>query len=241
MGLFLKHTENKNELPCCAAVVLAAGSSERMGFNKILAPLQGIPVVIRSVMAFERSSLISEIVIVTRKDCLETIADLCSTYGLKKVTKVVCGGATRAESGLIGVSAVSEKASLIAVHDGARPLVTEEVIARTIYAAAKYKAAIPAVPVNDTIKKVQPNGFIATTMNRSELFAVQTPQIFDADIIKGALTAAVSRGIQITDDCSAVELMGLKAFVTEGDRENLKLTTASDMILADTILKSRGC
>ena len=138
--------------PAASAVIVAAGSGTRFGGDKLMAELGGVPVVIRSLLAFERSSLVSEIILVVRPDRLEEMSALCAQYGLKKLAKVVPGGATRAESAFAGAMAVSDKADIIAIHDGARPLVTEKIIDETVWAAYRHSAAVPAVPVRDTIK-----------------------------------------------------------------------------------------
>ena len=230
-GLFKK----QKKLPVCSAVIVAAGSSQRMGSDKLMAPLGDINVLGLTLTAFEKSSFVSEIVVVTREDRLQEIADLCKKYGIKKASKVVAGGATRAQSALAGVSAVDSRAKLIAIHDGARPFVSEALIERTVCAAEKYMAAAPALKSVDTLKSLDEKGFISATVDREKVVRIQTPQIFHADLIKGALTKAVADNLPITDDCSAIEMMGVKTFVVEGEHNNIKLTTPSDMLLAAAI------
>ena len=234
---FLK---KKKRLPVCSAVIVAAGSSQRMGTDKLMAPLGDINVLGVTLTAFEQSEFVNEIVVVTRADRLQEIADLCKKFGIKKTSKVVCGGATRAESALAGVSAVNSKAKLIAIHDAARPFISKELIERTVCAADVYKAAAPVVKCVDTLKTVNSDGFICATVDREAVVRVQTPQIFHADLIKGALTKAVSDKLPITDDCSAMEMMGIKPFAVDGDERNIKLTTPSDMILAAAIYDEMG-
>lgn len=229
-----------NKLPRCSAVIVAAGSSERMGGDKLMMDLCSMPVLARTLIAFQQSPVISDIVVVTRGERIEEIADLCQKYGISKASSVITGGATRMESALAGVSAVSCRARLIAIHDGARPLVTEEVIERVVNAAAEHMAAVPAILSTDTLKAVDENGFVAGTVNRANTVRVQTPQVFDADLIKGALTKAAKDGLTITDDCSAVEMMGVKTYTVEGDVNNIKLTTPNDLRIAETILADRG-
>ena len=144
------------------------------------------------------------------------------------------------ESALAGVSEVKSGAELIAIHDGARPLVTQEVIERTVLAAKANLAAAPAVISTDTLKAVDENGFISGTVDRETVLRVQTPQIFHADVIKGALSKAVKDGLSLTDDCSAVEIMGIRTKIVEGDIENIKLTSPADVHLAAAILRDRG-
>ena len=232
--------KRKNKAPVCSAVIVAAGSSQRMGSDKLLAPLGDINVLGLSLTAFENCDAISEIVVVTRADRLAEIADLCKKYGIKKVSKVVCGGATRAESALAGVSAVKSSAELIAIHDGARPFVTAELIERTINAANIYMAAAPVIKSVDTLKSIDENGFINATVNREAVVRVQTPQIFNADMIKGALTKAVIDKLPITDDCSAMEIMGIKTFTVDGDERNIKITTPADLSFAKIIYEEMG-
>ena len=236
-GLFGK----KEEIPPrCAAVIVAAGSSSRMGSDKLKTVLGGMPVLARTLLVFQRSELVEEIVVVTRADRLEEVAGLCREYGVGKVSKVVCGGRTRAESALAGVSEVDKSAKLIAIHDAARPLVTEDVIMRTVYAARDYMAAAPALASTDTLKAVDEKGFISGTLDRERVYRMQTPQVFKAELIKGALTKAVADALPVTDDCAAMERMGVKCRIVLGDEDNIKLTTPRDMILAAAILKDRG-
>lgn len=224
--------------PAASAVIVAAGSGTRFGGDKLLAELGGMPVLIHSLTAFERSSLVSEIVLVTRPEAMEEISSLCAQYGVKKLSCVVPGGATRTESCFAGAMSVSEKADIIAIHDGARPLVTEEIIDAAVWAAYRHSAAVPAVPVRDTVKMAA-GGVVTATPERELLFAVQTPQCFQRDIIKGALMKATQEKWEITDDCMAVERIGGKIWLTEGSEENLKITTPLDLELAELILKRR--
>ncbi len=226
--------------PYCAAVIVAAGSSQRMGNDKIFAALGGLPVLVRSIRAFEEAELVDEIVVVTREEMLGHTADLVDKYAFGKVKKVVIGGKTRVESCLAGVSEVSFRAGLIAIHDGARPLVSQRVIRETVRAAAQYHAAVPVVRSVDTLKLLDENGVISGTADREKIFRVQTPQVFRSELIKGALTEAMRRGLVLTDDCAAMELMGIRTHTVEGDEDNLKLTTPRDMVLAEAIIRDRG-
>lgn len=232
--------QKKEKTPVCSAVIVAAGSSQRMGSDKIMAKLGAMPVIARTVLAFENNPMIDEIIIVTKTEKLEEIAKLCHDNGLHKVKHVVSGGATRMESALAGVSAARHEAELIAIHDGARPLVSQDVITRVILAAQKYRSAVPVVPSTDTLKSVDDHGFITGTVDRVSTVRVQTPQVFEADLIKGALTKAVEKGLTLTDDCSAMDMMGVKTVTVEGDPENLKITTPDDLVAARAIVDSRG-
>ena len=232
--------KKKEKLPKCSAVVLAAGSSQRMGKDKTMMSIGSMPVLVRTLLAFEKSEHVDEIIVVTRVDKIQETADLCHGNGISKLRMVIGGGASRMESALAGVSACRKDAKLIAIHDGARPLVTGELIGRTVYAAEKYISAVPVIPSTDTLKTVDENGIIVDTPDRSKIFRVQTPQIFHADMIKGALSKAVKDQLSITDDCSAMDMMGVKTHVVEGDIDNIKLTTPHDIVMAEAILKSRG-
>lgn len=222
-------------LKYCSAVIVAAGTASRMGgIDKVMAPLGGEPMIVRTVRTFQVCDAIREIVIVTRPDLLVPIMDLC--HGFDKVRAVIAGGDSRPESVARGLSALSGKTKLVAVQDGARPLITVEVIDRTVRAAHSYGAAAPAIPVKDTIKVVR-GGIVAETPDRSSLQAVQTPQVFDLDLLKGALTKAEKDGAAITDDCSAVERLGMSVRMVEGDERNIKVTTPLDLKIAELLLE----
>lgn len=211
-----------------------------MGSDKLMMKLGEIPVLARSLKAFQASPLVDEIVVVTRLDKLQETADLCKEYGIEKVSRVIAGGKTRTESALAGVSEVSSAAKLIAIHDGARPLVTADLILRTVYAASEHMAAAPAVPSIDTLKAVDAEGCIIGTVDRETTLRIQTPQVFRAELIKGALTKAVEKGMTLTDDCAAAEMMGVRTKTVLGDEDNIKITTPRDMLFAAEILKERG-
>ena len=230
----------KRTHPYCAALIAAAGSSTRYGGeNKLLQTLDGIPVLVRTLLTIDRVEGIDEIVIAAREDELLPYAELCKTFGLRKPVKVIVGGATRTESVLRAALEANPDAGLLAVQDGARPLVTPELIDRTVRAAEDCFAAAPAIPVRDTIK-VAKDGVVRETPDRATLFAVQTPQVFDAGLLKAALQSALSAGVQLTDDCSAVERIGKEVYLTEGSEENIKITTPIDIFIAETILEHRG-
>ena len=238
MGFFKKFRAAQR--PRCAALVAAAGSSSRMGgVNKLLQPLDGIPVLARTLTALQQAQRVDEIIVAAREEDFLEISQLCRTYGITKCAKVVRGGESRAHSVLLAALEAGEDAELLAVQDGARPLVTPELIDAVAEQAAQRGAAAPAVPVKDTIKAVRPDGTVAETLDRSALRAVQTPQIFQRDLLKAALQAAIEGNIPVTDDCAAVERMGKRVYLVEGDEENLKITTPVDLILAEAILHDR--
>ncbi len=232
---FTKAARKVLPLKKCGAVIVAAGSASRMGgIDKVMAPLGGEPMIARTVRAFQECDAVSEVVIVTREDLILPITALCKEF--PKVTAVVAGGKSRQESVGKGLSALSKDVKLAAIHDGARPLITWQLIDWVIRAANTYGAAAPAIPVKDTIKTVE--GFIVVnTPDRSKLRAVQTPQVFDIDLLKGALLKAYQDGAEVTDDWSAVERLGMKIKIVEGDEKNLKVTTPLDLKIAEMLLE----
>ena len=222
-------------LKYCGVVIVAAGTASRMGgIDKVMALLDGEPMIVRTVRTFQNCDAIKEIVIVTREDLIVPITNLCREFD--KVCAVVRGGSSRQESVGLGLNTLSKKVKLAAVQDGARPLITEAVIDRTVRAAHNYGAAAPAIPVKDTIKVVK-GGMVESTPDRATLQAVQTPQVFDIDLLKGALKKAEITGAAVTDDCSAVELMGMKVKIVEGDERNIKVTTPMDLKIAEMLLE----
>ena len=223
------------KLKYCGAVIVAAGNASRMGgIDKVMALLNGEPMIVHTVRAFQNCDAIREIVVVTRPDLISTIMGLCK--GMEKVKAVVAGGKDRPESVTNGLNALSSKVKLAAIQDGARPLITWQVIDRTVRAANSYGAAAPAIPVKDTIKEVA-GGLVENTPDRSRLQAVQTPQVFDIHLLRAALKKAKDDGAAITDDCSAVELLGMKVKIVEGDEHNIKITTPVDLKIAQLFME----
>ena len=238
-GLFSKR-KKKTASPLCSAVVVAAGSARRMeGIDKILTPLGELPVLVHTLYAFQDCPVIGEVIVVTREDLLVEVSRLCKDFALDKVRKVIVGGAERIHSVQAGLREVDPEAELIAIHDGARPLVTSEVIEEAIAAAVRSGAAAPAIPVIDTIKRWE-DGLAVETVDRSTLRAVQTPQVFEAGLIRAATQKALEDGELLTDDCGAVERLGKKVTLTQGSRENIKITTPLDLVLGEAILTARA-
>ena len=223
------------KLKYCGAVIVAAGNASRMGgIDKVMASLGGEPMILRTVRQFQNCDAIREIVVVTRADLIVPIMDLC--HGFDKVKAVVVGGDSRDASVNMGLNTMSEKCKLVAVQDGARPFADWQLIDRVVRAANTYGAAAPAIPVKDTIKVVA-GGIVSHTPDRSTLKAVQTPQVFDFALLRGALKKAKQDGLVITDDCSAVEHMGMSVKIVEGDERNIKITTPMDLKIAELILE----
>lgn len=235
----LFHRKEKADHPFCSAIVAAAGSSRRMeGENKLMLPLDGIPVLARTLLALDGAGLVDELVVAVREEDLLPTGDLCKLYGITKPVKIVRGGESRLESVLAASLECREDAAFLAVHDGARPLADPELIDRVIALAYRTNAAAPAVPVKDTMKLVR-DGRVESTPDRSLLRAVQTPQVFDAQLLRAALQSAHTLGADITDDCMAVENLGKEVYITEGSYENIKITTPEDMLLAAELLRRR--
>lgn len=240
LGFLSKLKRNKQRL-VCSVVVVAAGSARRMeGIDKVMAPLAGVPILARTLQVFQACGDIDEIVIVTREDLLEEICRLCREYKLDKVSATVVGGAERVLSVQAGLRQVRKDAGIIAIHDGARPFLSKQVLDDVLRQAMLSGAAAPAIAVNDTIKRVNEGELITDTVDRSCLRAVQTPQVFQADLIRIAIDKAVEEGAAVTDDCSAVERLGVGVILTPGERENIKVTTPFDMVLGQAILEARG-
>lgn len=219
-----------------SVIIAAAGNSTRMdGENKQFLSLRGIPVIVRSCQAFEHCESVAEIIIVTRKDMIEPIGKLCEEYSLKKVTHIVAGGETRQESVLNGLNVISKETSMIAVHDGARPLVNPVHIEQAIKDAKIFGGATLGVPVKDTMKTVS-DGLIVDTIPREHLYAIQTPQVFKRKLYFEGAAFAKAHELDFTDDCQLVEAMGVKVCVTKSDYRNIKITTPEDIKIAEALL-----
>lgn len=238
MGI-LKKQWNRGT-PRCAALVPAAGRSRRMGGDdKMTALLLGVPVLLRTLRTLEQAELVDEIVVAAPPERLEEIAALCAGAGLRKPLQVVEGGESRAQSVLLASLAASDRCELLAVHDGARPLIRPEQVDEMIRLGRRTYAAAPALPVTDTVKVADMTGLVQSTPDRKTLFAVQTPQVFQANILKAALQSAVAAGVELTDDCSAVERLGKEVYLTAGWKENIKITMPEDLTLAEALLRER--
>jgi 2-C-methyl-D-erythritol 4-phosphate cytidylyltransferase len=237
MSLFslLKNSKQKKP-PTCTAVIAAAGTSQRCkGEDKLYYLIDNKPVLAYTLDVFQSCKLIDDIIIVAQEERYKCVSEICSEYGFDKVSKIMKGGLTRSQSVINGIFAASSKAGLIAIHDGGRPCIDPEILERTVIAASLHHAAAPAVSITSTIKKVN-EGFISETVSREGLYEIQTPQIFQADIIKAALTNAMNKSIAVTDDCMAVELIGIPVRIVEGSRMNIKITDNNDLKIAEAFL-----
>ena len=232
--------KKKKALPAVCAVIVAAGSSQRMGGqNKLLLPLAGAPVLAHTLRAFEKCAAVRDIVLVCREQDILPYTELARSYGIGKLRTVTRGGDSRTASVLAGLRAAPADAALVAVHDGARPLVSEAVITEAVCAAAEHGAAAPVVPVKDSIKRIA-DGTIAADVPRDTLAAVQTPQVFRRELLLRALEDAVRSGRGFTDDCAAVEAMGQAVQATHGSYENIKITTPEDILVAQALLQKEA-
>ena len=220
-----------------AAILLAAGGSTRMnGVDKIVASLLGRPLLEYSLKRLAESASIDSIVIVAGETNAETVCAIAMHTPTDKITTVCTGGLRRQDSVRAGLDHVDD-ATHILVHDSARPLIDAPLVARTVEAAATHSAAIAAVPVKDTIKMADDDMTVLETVPRNSLWSVQTPQIFDADLLR---TAHRSIHTDVTDDASMLEMLGHQVKLFMGSYENLKITTPEDIVIAEAILRSRS-
>jgi len=224
------------------AVIPAAGAGKRLGLgiNKAFAKINSVPLLVHCLTMLSRTQMISRAIVVLAPDEVEEGRQLLAGYqaeyfaGLPFV--VVAGGKERQDSVANALAAITESEGYVAVHDGARPFAGEEVFVRTLEAAKEHGAAIAAVPVKDTIKVVDEGGVVTATPVRSTLYAVQTPQIFEVNLLKRAYENLVQNPAQVTDDASVVELLGHKVVVALGRYENIKITTPEDLLFAENLL-----
>ncbi len=216
-----------------SAVILAAGSSTRMGVPKQLLPLHGNPLLAYSLLAFQACDAIHEIVVVVRQEDIEKVKKIAQAQNITKLTHVVVGGDSRRESARCGVQVCESTSTYIAVHDGARPLITSEIIERVVAMAVEHGAAAVAVPTKDTIKQVDHNGFVISTPPRETLWNMQTPQIFERELYLQALDHCEKNQKEITDDCQMVELLGHPVKLVMGSYSNIKITTPEDIKIAE--------
>ncbi len=227
------------ELPAdggVSVIVVAAGSSTRMnGINKQTAQLCGVPLIIRTLMQFEKCSKISNIILVVKPDELFSMQQLADGYSIKKLSDIVCGGESRQQSVKNGLERLPENAETVLIHDGARPFVTDEIICSVISALSTHNAVTCAVKLKDTVKRVDENGNVLSTPDRNTLVAVQTPQGVNVSDYRAALESSVDLG-RFTDDMSVMEAAGHKPFTVPGSYENIKVTTPEDIALAEYLI-----
>jgi 2-C-methyl-D-erythritol 4-phosphate cytidylyltransferase len=239
----------QSKTPTLAAIIVAAGKSHRMGgADKQLRSIAGVPVLARTVAAFEECADVEAIVLVLNPDNMTGTAEMKQEYGWSKVRALVPGGERRQDSVMAGLKAVvelgrgNEPFEWVAVHDGARPLLSPGLISRGLEAAQEVGAAVAAVPATDTVKMVDASRTITATPERENLWLAQTPQVFRLSLLMGAYDALTQNGenIEATDCARMLELMGKPVKVYEGERTNIKITTPLDLWVAEAMLRGTG-
>jgi 2-C-methyl-D-erythritol 4-phosphate cytidylyltransferase len=223
-----------------SAILVAGGSSQRMGFDKLFAVIAGEPVIAHAIRAFERATSIGEIVVVAREDRHDEIRKISRDTGFKKVLSIVPGGERRQDSVRAGLDRINRDAKYVAVHDAARPLITPKQIERAFEQCRIHGAAALAQPVNDTLKRADADLLVIGSVDRRQLYAMQTPQIFERKLLESAYGAVYAENILVTDEVSAVERLGYKvALVLDADFD-FKITYPRDLPVADFILRDRA-
>lgn len=223
-----------------SAVIAAGGRGTRMGagFNKVFMKLCGDEILLHTIRAFNESPFVDEIIVVTGAEDIERVKELAKAHNIMKLTEVTEGGETRRASVYNGIRA--SHGDIIAVHDGARCLISQKEIADAVEDCRSFGAAAVGVPCKDTLKSADDNGFIAGTIDRSRTYLIQTPQIFRRDLITAAHEKAADEGFEPTDDCMLIERYGGRIKITEGSYDNIKLTTPEDIAVAERILQRRA-
>ena len=232
-----------------AAIIVAAGSSERMGFDKLFALVSGQPIIAHTIAAFERTDCVDEIILVGRPDCLDELRKVIGKP--TKVKHVIAGGIERSDSVRAGLEHVDPESGFVAVHDAARPMITPEKITRVFEVARKHGAATLAEPINDTLKRADLAALAASpeeavdlavkeSVDRTGIYGMQTPQVFEKKLLKEAYDLVAKKKISVTDEVSAVELLGRKIILVPNHDFNFKITYPRDLPLAEFVLKQRA-
>ncbi len=220
-------------------IIVAAGKSERMGsdIDKAFLSLGTKPVVVYSLFAFEKCRDIDEVILVVRKDRVDSARQAVRMFGCNKVKKVVAGGILRQQSVINGMDELSEGADIVVVHDGARPCVTADLISQTIASAKQHGSGVAAVKITDTVKSVDKGMVISETIDRTKLWLVQTPQAFKFSLLQKAFALIEKKKIKVTDEASAVELVTSGVRLVEASSSNIKITTSNDLTLAAALMR----
>jgi 2-C-methyl-D-erythritol 4-phosphate cytidylyltransferase len=222
-----------------SAIIVAAGNSRRMGFDKLLVPVAGEPVIAHAIGAFDRTTCVSEIIVVAREERHDEIRKITSDAGFSKVRSIIPGGQRRQDSVRAGLGRIEPQAKYIAVHDAARPLITPEQIEHAFEQCRVHGAAALAQPVNDTLKRADADFLVGGSVDRHQLYAMQTPQIFERKLIEDAYRAVYAQNISVTDEVSAVERLGHKIALVLNEDFNFKITYPRDLPVAEFILRDR--
>jgi len=221
------------------AIIVAAGDSRRMGFDKLFAVIAGKPVIAHTIRAFERANSVKRIIVVAREDRHDEIKKIVREEKSEKIQSIVPGGKHRQDSVRAGLDQLDSATGWVAVHDAARPLITPEQIERVFQQCANHGAAALAEPINDTLKRADNQLLVSGSVDRDQLYAMQTPQIFERQLIEEAYRAVYAENIFVTDEVSAVERMGRKVVLVVNDDFNFKITYPRDLPLADFVFKKR--
>ena len=222
------------------AIIVAGGSSQRMGFDKLLAPIAGKPVLAHSIAAFEQSNSVADIILVARAERLSEYEKISESYGFQKISAVIPGGVRRQDSVRCGLDQLGKETQFVAVHDAARPLVSAELIERLLELAREHGGAASAAPIVDTLKRVDQKHTVSGSVDRKNLFGVQTPQIFERALIEKAYKAVFDAGLEVTDEISAVERVGGKVVLLPNESPNFKITYPADLQLAEFLVRYRA-
>lgn len=221
------------------AILVAAGDSRRVGFDKLLAAIAGRPVIAHTIRAFERAGCVSRIIVVAREDRRDEIKTIVREENFKKVRAIVPGGKYRQDSVRAGLDHLEADTKYVAVHDAARPLITPEQIERVFEQCRMHAAASLAEPISDTLKYADTEFFVTAPVDRHQLYAMQTPQVFDRQLIEDAYRAVYAENISVTDEVSAVERLGRKIILVPNKDLNFKITYPRDLALAEFVLTQR--
>ena len=221
------------------AIIVAGGDSRRMGFDKLFATIAGKSVITHTIQAFERADCVSEIIVVARKDRVDEIKTIVRKENFKKVRSIVQGGNHRQDSVRAGLDHLKTGAKYVAVHDAARPLITAEQIERVFEQTRTHAAASLAEPMSDTLKYADTECFVAGPVDRDRLYAMQTPQVFERQLIEEAYRAVYAENVLVTDEVSAVERLRRRVILVPNKELNFKITYPRDLALAEFVLKQR--
>ncbi len=232
----------KDHPQTATGLIVAAGRGVRMGTEtpKVLLKVRDLPLLVHTLRAFEQARSIDRVILVAAEDLLAWVAqEAVDAHGIRKVRQIVPGGARRQDSVRLGLQALRPECRLVAIHDGARPLITPELIDRVVAQAARHGAAALAVRPGDTVRRGEGETF-QVTLDRDKLWLMQTPQVFSCDLIISAHRQAVERKLDGTDDVALVEAMGHPVRVVEGHRDNIKVTTPEDLLFVEAVLSRRA-
>jgi len=222
-----------------SAILVAAGDSRRMGFDKLFAMIAGRPIIAHTIHAFERADCVGEIIVVARKDRLDEIKTIVRDGNFKKIGSILSGGKHRQDSVRAGLDHLEAGAKYVAVHDAARPLITTELIDLVFEQCRIHAAASLAEPISDTLKYADSEFFVAGAVDRHQLYAMQTPQVFERRLIEDAYKAVYAENASVTDEVSAVERLGRKVILVPNEDLNFKITYPRDLALAEFVLEQR--